>query len=206
MDHEIKNITPMKQNNIRIYGMLALLAVAGASYLLAFDALQFKSGASVNVPSLFGYFVLISAFVERSIEMFLSAWRSQGADNLDRDLEKKQKAYQEALGKNINPETESLKKELEAAEDKRLDYRIDSRFMALWIGLVIGVIVSLVGVRLLGNILEQNPNNGLHGGFFVAVDVLLTGSILAGGSEAVNKIMKVYNNIMSATAEKVKNT
>ena len=56
------------------------------------------------------------------------------------------------------------------------------------------------------NIVDINSITGVQQHIFVAVDILITGSVLAGGSEAFNKIMKIYNNIMNSTAEKVKKT
>jgi len=71
-------------------------------------------------------------------------------------------------------------------------------------GLGIGFLVSLVGVRVLGNVIDIASLSGDQQGVFTVVDILLTGAVLAGGSEAVNKIMKVYNSFMIATEKRTK--
>ena len=99
-------------------------------------------------------------------------------------------------------EIERLKGELGSLEMERTRYRADSRFISQWLGLGIGVLVALVGVRVLGNIVDISTLTGPQVGIFVVVDIMLTGAVLAGGSEAINKIMKVYNSFMISTAEK----
>lgn len=44
----------------------------------------------------------------------------------------------------------------------------------------------------------------INSGAFRTIDIVLTGSVLAGGSEAINKIMKVYTTFMQTTADKAK--
>ena len=44
----------------------------------------------------------------------------------------------------------------------------------------------------------------LQGNVFVALDVILTATVLAGGSDAINKIMKVYNKFMLSTENKTR--
>jgi len=173
---------------------------------LQFEPLPFKPGAATNLPAMFGYLLLICIFVERSIEMFLSSFRGAGANKIDFELKNLQGDINEFEGKkpledNAEMQLNDLKVKLRATEDKRARYRAESGYLALWIGLFIGLAVSLVGVRILGNIVEMDNLAEKQKGFFIMVDVLLTGSVLAGGSEAFNKIMKVYNSFMTKSAE-----
>ena len=95
-----------------------------------------------------------------------------------------------------------MKEELEGLERERTAYSAKSRFIAQWFGLGLGMFVSLVGIRVLGNIVDINSLTGKHRSAFVVVDIILTGAVLAGGSEAINKIMKIYNSVMNSTAKK----
>lgn len=149
---------------------------------------------------MFGYLLLISLFVERAIEVFLSAWRSGRADELDIEIANLNKQ----VAGSAKTTAEKLKLNLQSLEKDRTVYRAGSRFIAQWLGLGIGVLVALVGVRVLGNIVDITTLSKEQEAAFVVVDVLLTGAVLAGGSEAINKIMKVYNSFMIKTAEKAK--
>ncbi|MDH3973142.1 MAG: hypothetical protein OEV42_02575 [Deltaproteobacteria bacterium] len=218
MDHLADKINPVKQTNIRAIGLIVLIAILIIAYVLRPCVLGFKAADQINLPTMFGSLILIALFVERSIEMFLSVWRSQGADNLDRmieksrrDVELKQKELEKlpdnvsnSKGEEANNNLSAARESLDNVEDKRVAYRVDSRFIALWAGLLIGIFVSLVGVRVLGNIVEFKCEKDFQEGLFTVVDILLTGSMLAGGSESINRLMKVYNNVMSATSERAK--
>jgi len=218
MDHFAEKINPVKQRDIRVIGLIILIIVLAIAYILKPCILGFKEADEINLPTMFGSLLLISLFVERSIEMFLSVWRSQGADNLDRLLKKrrtnvelKEKEVEKFSSDSDKQELEKAIKDLsearnslDDAEDKRIAYRIDSRFIALWVGLLIGIFVSLVGVRVLGNIVDFKCDKDFQSGLFTVVDILLTGSMLAGGSESINRLMKVYNSVMDATSEKAK--
>lgn len=178
-----------------------VLIVAAGAYSLSPGALQYQPDALTKLPSTFGYLVLIAIFVERAIEVFLSTWRSQDADVLDRAIEKLEKII---AAEQDTSKLENLHADLNIKQDERTNYRSTSRSIAQWIGLVIGVLVALVGVRVLGNIVIVDTMSAEGKSLFIMVDVLLTGAVLAGGSDAVNKMMKIYNNIMHTTAEKAK--
>lgn len=184
---------------IKIRGIsIIIVAIAVAVYFKT-TSLAFKSDLNVTVLSMFGYLMLISLFVERAIEIILSSWRSAGADKLDRQLEKIKKEFSKYKGDDVvgKVQAQKLSKELEQLEDERSEYRAVSRFAALWIGMVIGVIVSLIGVRILGMLFETFDLTEFQGGLFIVIDLLLTGFVLAGGSEAINKIYKVYSSFMN---------
>ena len=102
-------------------------------------------------------------------------------------------------------------KELKELNDKRTTFRIASREIALWVGLLIGIAISAAGVRTLTTFLDPvainalRESNGNQYNVLNIVDMTITGSMLAGGSEAINKLTKAYNSFMQATTEKAKN-
>lgn len=126
--------------------------------------------------------------------------RSGRADELDIEIANLNKQ----VAGSAKTTAEKLKLNLQSLKKDRTVYRAGSRFIAQWLGLGIGVLVALVGVRVLGNIVDITTLSKAQEAAFVVVDVLLTGAVLAGGSEAINKIMKVYNSFMIKTAEKAK--
>ena len=87
---------------------------------------------------------------------------------------------------------------------ERTLYRAESRHISLWLGLSISWLVALVGVRVLGNMVSMDSLTDANIGMFTVVDIFITGAVIAGGSDAINKIMKVYNNFMNSAANKQK--
>ena len=206
----------MSERKVRYGRFLWALLVAGVcllAWLTEPTTLKFKPDIIKELPTMFGYLVLISLFVERAIEVFLPAWRSAGADELDREITSINNRIADSIEASANKyvvappdraKIERLKDECEALEMKRTRYKSNSRFTSRWLGLGIGVLVAFVGVRVLANIVDISALTGSQKGIFVVVDILLTGAVLAGGSEAINKIMKVYNSFMTSTADKAK--
>lgn len=196
-----------KPNKIRIYGTLIILAALTGSYFLQSDTLDFKPDVLTNLPTLIGYLLLVSVFIERTIEIFLSAWRSEGADIMDNRINwlvNEIKLINEKKPAGFQLKLDALELEWKELKEKRTIYSAESRVISLWIGLILGVLVAFIGVRVLGNIVEAGTLKGVYKGIFIIVDVLLTGSVLAGGSEAFNKITKVYYSVMGKTAERAK--
>ncbi len=195
----------------RFWGVLLLFVVLSGAFYLNPSSLEFQEGGVKNLPVIFGYLVLIALFVERAIEVFLSAWRSAGADELDREIKirsndiseflKLHVDSQEAAGKD---EYRALNEKLVSAETIRAQYRSDSRFISQWFGLGIGVVIAFVGVRVLDSVVDATSLSGIQESIFMLVDITLTGAVIAGGSESVNKIMKLYNNFMESTARRTK--
>lgn len=193
----------------RLWGVLIIIVIAVVSWHFRPGGLEFDNELTKDFPTLFGYLVLISMFLERAIEVFLSAWRSQGADILDNKIKKSRSIIEASNDPESNiklstGEFVELINNLSELQDERVIYSAHSRFIAQWMGLGMGFLVSLVGVRVLGNIMSTSSLSSDQLGVFTVVDILLTGAVLAGGSEAINKIMKVYNSFMSNTEKKNK--
>lgn len=188
-------------SGVKLIGFFLVLAVAVLAFQRQPVSLAFTPNAQANLPLLFSSMLLISMFIERAIEIFLSAWRSQQADILDTEIAGLERQIK--LKKDQADQLDPLLNSLQAKKRERIEYRIESRAVAQWIGLLIGVLVSLVGVRILANVIVL-PESGLPAGqhaLFVVVDVLLTGAVLAGGSDAFNKIMKLYSSAMDTAAQ-----
>ncbi|MGH7391519.1 MAG: hypothetical protein ACREM3_18970, partial [Candidatus Rokuibacteriota bacterium] len=94
---------------------------------------------------------------------------------------------------------------LEEAQSLELRYRCVTRQIALATGLVLGFLVSGVGVRALGLLVDPSLNGSpAQAAAFRLVDGLLTGGVIAGGSEGIHRVATVFDNFMSATARRAK--
>jgi hypothetical protein len=147
---------------------------------------------------------IIALLLERSLEVFITTWRGPKAAELDVDI------------KNIEEEISALptasqsltqkQNDLKAKKITREEYRMATQRVALWTALIIGLMVSAVGIRALQSLIEPIINGKTEGMnvFFQMIDVFLTGGVVAGGSEGIHKLAKVYNTFMDTTAKKVK--
>lgn len=203
------NLQPKKsrmEGIIKFRGVVIVIGAIIVAWYYETGVLEIKPEVDItSLPEMLGLLLMVSLFVERAIEFALSIGRSAGADRLDRQIGRLKRELGE-IARNDDPETIKIRnnmlQSIEDAEDTRSDYRADSRLAALWTGMVIGVIVSLIGVRILGSIyLLPTPADGIHARLFIVVDVLLTGFVLAGGSEAIHKIMSLYDSFMNRATE-----
>ena len=85
--------------------------------------------------------------------------------------------------------------------NSREEYRMQTRSAALWLGLLIGLLVSAVGVRVLHELVVSELQ-GTQALYFTAVDILLTGCLISGGSDVLHKIAERYNNFMALSEKK----
>ncbi len=179
-----------------VFGAIALWM----TYCFQTNALQFQDLKAQDIPALLGYLFLITLISERAIEFLLSLSRSSEADRRDANIAKLTNFV--IVEKDIEKKA-AIEKELADAIEHRNSYRADSRIAALWTGLIIGLILAFAGVRILGSIFVAPDAKlfAIHLKVFNIVDVAFTGIFIAGGSEAINKIMKLYNSFMNRATE-----
>ena len=84
----------------------------------------------------------------------MSAWRSEGADDLDFQIANKKKEIEKHRGEDGGVSIESLYTKLEQIERDRVNYSAQSRSIAQWTGLTIGICIAFIGIRVLGNIVN----------------------------------------------------
>jgi len=119
----------------RLWGLLLIVAIAALSWITRPDTIEFDDELTKDLPVMFGYLVLISLFIERAIEVFLSAWRSQGADMLDHEISKNISLIEASSDANKNasinlPDISEVSKKLLALQEERVIYSTYSRFIA----------------------------------------------------------------------------
>ncbi|MBE9050203.1 hypothetical protein IQ243_07205 [Nostocales cyanobacterium LEGE 11386] len=191
----------------------------------------------------------ISLLLERFLEVFITTWRGQTAEQLDmaiqqynflisekrRFIEQQQKqnkiAFTESNQINdLPPEGVSLEQqiienfmqnqdknnslfddlntiisELNEKERKRVAYKSDTRIIALWTSLLFGFLMSGIGIRSIEPLIVININSPIQIVIFRCLDALLTGGVIAGGSEGIHKLIQVFINFIEATSKQIKN-
>lgn len=91
-------------------------------------------------------------------------------------------------------ELQSLKQQLEIAEDDLVNYRNITKNIISLLSLLAGIVISLAGIRILQSFADVSLV-GKQLSLFNAIDVLLTGGLLAGGSAGVHRLTKVYEDV-----------
>jgi hypothetical protein len=204
---------------IKIIGTVICLFLCSLLFWLTPISISFSGDVTMVIVPVLSYLFAISLFIERSIEVFLSAWRSTEADAQDMAIVRLTKKIDEGKTRLKNLATsdqtrstiegtvESQESELIPLEAARTAYRAKSRIIALWTGLALGTLIAAVGIRILIHFVDADSlakADAVQLQLFNLVDVLITGSLLAGGSSAINQLMKIYDNFSQATAEKAK--
>lgn len=195
----------------RHMGLLAALplgAILSIPVWLAPSHLVFKEFNASDILQLLTILFLVAMLAERALEIFVGTWRSPGATQLElavSNLEDEIARLQQLAA----PDPRALadaRAALEKARRQERQYRCVTRQVVLWVGLGLGLMVSAVGCRALEVLVDPVLSgwSPAQGTAFRLVDVLLTGGVIAGGSEGIHRIATVFDNFMTATAKRAK--
>ncbi len=171
---------------------LAVWVAVGNPGLITFKPLTAAAFVQTMAPLL-----IVSLFIERTIEVFVTTWRGPSADQLALHVRSAAVPH----GGPGQPSQQLL--DLAA-------YRSQTQRIAFTAGVVIGTGIAALGVRALGALVDPGAFASLsqahasQASVFVAADVLLTGAVLGGGSDGIHKIVSVFTNFLDATSDKVK--
>ncbi len=94
--------------------------------------------------------------------------------------------------------------DLNQKERQRSAYKSDTRIIALWTSLLFGLLISAIGIRSIEPLVILDLDNPIQVVIFRCVDALLTGGLIAGGSEGIHQIIKVFLDFMEATSKQIK--
>lgn len=173
----------------------------------------FKPLTPQAFAGLLGWLFAVALFVERAVEVVVMVFRDQQADLLDEAEEHAVRVVKAAIKKAAAPAddhtaapadkkaasdaVETAQQALATARQNKLIYRAQTKEIALLISFVFGVFVSLAGVRALhGLLLDATPTGNL----FTAADIVVTGAMLAGGSEGVHRMANAFTSFMDGVS------
>jgi len=102
---------------------------------------------------------------------------------------------------------EALKQQLQDQLIKHENYqsmlRLRIKNFAVWTAWLTGLCLSFAGIRTLDWIFEPAASAPmLQVSIFNFLDILLTGSLIAGGSDGIHRIFKVFNNFSTTLASR----
>lgn len=187
-----------------MWTILITLALLGAVAVLSPMSLPMGGFGAQDVIDTLTALFLVSLVLERAIEVFVSTWRRPDAESLALSIRRARKRLQEARkrGQGVE-EAETALRPLEAQEQQ---YRTGTRIFAIRIAFLFGIAVSVVGVRALESVLMPGSLSNLdptQKALFNIVDVVMTGGVIAGGSDAIHKILRLFTVFMDASTKRV---
>ncbi|BAY24763.1 hypothetical protein NIES2100_45600 [Calothrix sp. NIES-2100] len=93
---------------------------------------------------------------------------------------------------------------LNTLERERLAYKSNTRIIALWTSLLCGLLISAIGIRSIEPLIILDANNPIQIIIFRCLDALLTGGLIAGGSEGIHKFTQVFTDFLEASSRQAK--
>lgn len=207
-----------------VWGTLAglILAVALTTGPLG---LPFVDNLGAKVPNILGALLIVSIFAERVVEVFVSIWRDPESDLLEEELNnwqviqlKRRHEIKELLAEMeaapsarktmIEVELGAKRRELTQAEEKEenvgerlVPLKARTRQVSTWMAVTVGMLICVVGYRFFHQIVDVSrlASSARHESWFVFVDVLLSGLVIAGGAKAVHYLFALYDAFMEST-------
>jgi hypothetical protein len=204
---------PQTASRINYPCCLFLAAFALACWLIVF---YFRRGALVvpfkpltpqTFAGLIGWLVAVALFVERAVEVVVTACRDQGADLLEIDKHVKTRAAlnadaalkkADAAGAAAAATAAAAANDAaQAAQDAITAYRAVTKEFALKVSFGFSFCVAVAGVRALHGLL---PDGYATGRLFTVVDLAVTSAMLAGGSEGIHRLANVYTSFADSAS------
>jgi len=147
--------------------------------------------------TVFAVLFTVALFVERAVEVIMLVLRDGDAQPLQDKVDNAQDKFDEL--KIINPQNTPSRGELEAAQQALTEYKGHTKEYAMRIAFVLSMVASMAGVRAFSIILNGYP---VYNYFFTTMDIVVTGAVLAGGSEPIHQMANVLNDFMGALSAK----
>jgi len=157
-----------------------------------------KNFGAADVVQLLTILFVVALLAERAIEIYVGAWRGPTATHLEAVVKTREGAVAEHLAASSDGAALSeARKALEDAKAEERRYTCATRQHALWLGLVLGLLVSGVGLRALETLIDSRGWAPSQLAAFRVIDMVLTGGVIAGGSEGIHRVATVFENFMN---------
>jgi hypothetical protein len=159
--------------NWLLSGALVLVATLAVWIGLHGMSLTFKSFSAADILRLLASLGVVALFVERTIEVFVGAWRGEVTEKLFSAAESAKLALISAPFSITLYETAALR-------DLQLtDYRARTKTLALRTAVVMGLVVAATGFRTLETLVIP-PVSGASSPIFRLMDLAITSAAIGG--------------------------
>lgn len=136
---------------------------------------------------------VVALFIERAVEVIMIVWRDSGEKECQRKVDKLEKQIKAKSESNV----ENLAEDKEEAERDLKHYKAVTKTLALTLVFVIGIVISALGIRALQPLVDMTVFKDLTAmqkTLFAAVDIIITGALLGGGSKGIHEIVEAFLN------------
>jgi len=152
--------------------------------------------------------VFFSLLIERTVEIFMSIWRSERANQLEAEVRR-------LVAQNAEPTDPRLVD----AQNRLINYKAETMQWTIPVGFTLGLLVSALGVRVLSQFVDlslldpakqatlqaqQRASDQIW--WFKMGDILFTGALLAGGADPIHKLLDLYRKFIESSAAKAAGT
>ena len=180
---------------IACLAIVALLVIAANK--LAPDPVTFKPITKDSFMGTLSWLFVVALFIERAVEVIVSVMRDSGAAPMaDAVKAAKEKAAEQVR---VTPGAVAYLDGLHAAQKTLSAYRAETKEFALCVSFVLSLFVSLAGVRAFDSIVNKVPDANW---LFATADMIVTGAVLAGGTDAIHQMANVFTDFMTRASEK----
>ena len=175
----------------KLIWLLIIVTLIIASIFIGFTNISLIENIFEKLGAVLGTLLLAALFIERGLDVFLTTLRAEDSEKMSKKVEEIQTM--------VNDGDTAKKGELTELKEEQLKFKSKTRIIALWSGLLAGVILGIIGFRALNSLVDPDEFESLQNFqkmIFNAVDIFLTGCVLAGGSDSIHKIMDSFRLFM----------
>ena len=172
-----------------LIGLVAFLLLAN---IAIFPSLTLRG--DIALDKIFIGTIAIVAVVERSVELFIAAWRNPEKEVLEQEI---------SLLKNLAPPEE--KPQLISKEKELLQYITLTKKYALLLSLVFGFMASFTGIRILEPLVNMTTTKPEQIATFYKLDLVLSALGIATGTKLFHGLPALVSDTITATRGQVHN-
>ena len=174
-----------------LVGLVAFLLLAN---IAIFPSLTLRG--DIALDKIFIGTIAIVAVVERSVELFIAAWRNPEKEVLEQEI---------SLLKNLAPPSEEEKPQLISKEKELLQYITLTKKYALLLSLVFGFMASFTGIRILEPLVNMTTTKPEQIAKFYKLDLVLSALGIATGTKLFHGLPALVSDTITATRGQVNN-
>jgi len=181
----------MNKSNFLV--VVVTLFAAVLVFLSVPEPIAFRKFSAADFMQQLTPLLLVALLIERSLEVFLTTWRGEKSVMLEREVTKATADLATA------PNDAARLSKLHDVKDELANYKSGTQQIAMPFALILGILISAIGIRAIGNLLDPNTftSHPHQHAWFTVADVLLTGSLVGGGSDVVHSFITAFTNFLN---------
>jgi hypothetical protein len=174
-----------------LVGLVAFLLLAN---IAIFPSLTLRG--DIALDKIFIGTIAIVAVVERSVELFIAAWRNPEKEVLEQEI---------SPLKNLASPSDEEKAQLISKEKELLQYITLTKKYALLLSLVFGFMASFTGIRILEPLVNMTTTKPEQIATFYKLDLVLSALGIATGTKLFHGLPALVSDTITATRGQVHN-